>query len=859
MDTPFQEQNSYPDCSQIPVRFVNHIQNFGILLGIDKESHLIAHVSENIEKTFGIPSPSLLGKSIFSSELAPPLKMIAHLIQQDTQKLSSEEPVYTDEDHELLFHKHDKYHLFEWLFFKKKQENEMYDQYRKIATLYDSVRKGGINTDRLQYICEKLKSIFLFDKVLIYRFRSDQHGEVVGEAKEEGMDNYLGLRFPASDVPPQVRETYLLNPLRYIQNALDSPVKILSLSRQPEIDLTDCLLKGVSPVHQDYIKAMNLTTTLSLGLIVQNKLWGLLCFHHRTAKDLPYQDRFLIKFFAQLLSMLIEIHEDEAKINLELEVKKKLLHIAHFEDSKPKDFIDIFITFATKLLKILNADGCCISYQGKIKATGTTPPLEFIRGLIGWLAEGPLLDSEYFCTDHLLKKYPQVKDYINFSAGILAYRLSPRKEEMIVWFRSDQITKVNWGGNPDRAQEVNSSGALHPHRSFSLYVETVYGRSVPWLPDEIITANEIQDFMKKVIIERLFVEKKIIEGEVLQFQMAVDTVNNGIFILSPDKNILWCNSYFAKFFQEQGDIQGHNFISVLQRSHADYLFSNLDETEVKEWEHEIGFGESPKKFLMFHLNLYTIDLIGEKRYIGVAYDITKLKETAEMLKKVNEQKDNLLRMAAHDLRNPLASILMSASILKSQNVKTDAARQLNEIIERQGQSMLALLNEFLDISVIESLNLNVKKELTNLQNFFDEITSSNKILFDSKRIHLETLFRFETQEAFIDRIKIKQVIENLLSNAIKYSYPDTTVVFKAHATKNQLNVEVEDQGLGIPLEEQKRIFLPLANLSPKPTGNESSTGIGLSICKRMIQSLNGEMGFTSTPQKGSIFYFKIPL
>ena len=116
--------NSF-DCCKIPVRFVNHIQNFGILIGVEKKSHLISHVSENIETAFGVPGHTLLGKSIFLPELAPPLKKIAYFIQQDTQKLSSQEPIDTDEDHELIFHKQDKYDLFEWLFFKKKPENEM--------------------------------------------------------------------------------------------------------------------------------------------------------------------------------------------------------------------------------------------------------------------------------------------------------------------------------------------------------------------------------------------------------------------------------------------------------------------------------------------------------------------------------------------------------------------------------------------------------------------------------------------------------------------------------------------------------------------------------------------------------------
>lgn len=838
-------------CSQIPVRFVESTQSFGVLIAIQKDAFLISHVSENIVEAYGISLESLLGKSIFQFENSPQLKIIASLLK--SKNLSTTDPVFSDENNELLYHELETHYLFEWLFFKSKSESELPERYRKITNLFEKIHNCDIKIDKFHCICSELKSIFSFDKVLIYSFLPDGNGEVVGEAREQTMEKYFGLRFPASDVPQQVRDTYIANPLRLVQNAWEKPLKILHQPDQPMLDLTQCLLKGVATIHQDYVKAMNIATSLSLAIIVQNKLWGLLCFHHLTPRELPFQDRFLLKLFAQLLGMLLEINEDKGKLNLEIEVRNKLIDLAHFEGIKGKNFVEIFLPFAPILFNVLRVDGTCISHNGKIETAGKTPPLEFLKGLIDWLARDQL--KEYFFTDCLLDKYPPAKEFITTSSGILACRLSPIPNDMIIWFRSDQMTNVYWGGNPDRSQEF--ADGLRPQHSFSVFVETVTGKSTQWQPNEVFIAKEINEFMKKVIIERLYIENKIIEGEVLQFQLAVDTIDNGIFVLSEDKKILWCNSYFTQFF-EQGELKDKDFTEVLKKAEADCL-PDLDLTKAKKWDMEIGFGDDPRRFLMLHINLYRIDIIEENRYIGIAYDITKLKKTTEELKTLNINKSNFLRMAAHDLRNPLASILMSAVILKSKEVEPALAKRLNDIIQQQGSLMLDLLNELVDVSVVQGVELSFNVEPTDLHSFFENITFSNKVLFDAKGIDLKTSFLFEEKEANIDKSKVKQVVDNLLSNAIKYSNPGTQVTLKVHASKTQLKVEVEDQGLGIPLNEQDRVFVPLSKLSPKPTGKETSHGVGLSICKWIVNKLGGEIGFTSTPNVGSQFYFYLPL
>lgn len=197
--------------------------------------------------------------------------------------------------------------------------------------------------------------------------------------------------------------------------------------------------------------------------------------------------------------------------------------------------------------------------------------------------------------------------------------------------------------------------------------------------------------------------------------------------------------------------------------------------------------------------------------------------------------------------------------MRSQNTAPALTTQLEEMIQRQGQSMLELLNELLDASVIASLTLQIKPEKTNLPEFFQDITTFNTILFEKKGIDLKTSFQFDTNDVMLDKNKIKQVVENLLSNALKYSRSGTTVMLTVQTSKKALIVEVKDQGIGIPDRAHGRVFVPLSKLSQKTTGEEKSHGIGLSICKKIIDAHGGEIGFTSIPDIGSTFYFTVPL
>lgn len=737
MTLPISDPIRNESCTEISVTRMQQTQDFGVLIAVEKGSNRISHVSENIEQSFGISIKKVLGESIFAFSDHPQLGQIAKKMEMITAETASLKTTSWTPTYELLYHEQSKHLIFEWIFFHEKDEKMMLENFRKTALFFSEIRKINFN-HALQETCKELRAILSFDKVLIYHFRDDGHGDVVGEAREESMDDYLGLRFPATDLPVQVREVYMANSLRIIQNAQAKPVKVQALSDQPILDMTQCLLKGIVPIHQEYVQAMKLATSISYAIKSEGNLWGLLCFHHRTPKQLCYQERVLVGLVSQLIEIVLLVHKNEKKAEFYSQVAPILFRFADEYAKTSRDLTEIFIDVSDNILKLFGLDGCCINFDNKLKLKGKTPPPFFVKELIIWLSEG-VLKENFFETDSLMEHYPAAKEYMASASGILAFNIGLDPNDMIIWFRPDQITDVLWGGNPDRTLSINQEGHLHPHHSFALWRETVSGKSNRWQPHEISAAKEIQIFMKTVILGLL-------------------------------------NARMSKELQA-----------------------------------------------------------------------------------LNKQKDSFLRMAAHDLRNPLSAILGAVTILRSQNTDLAMAAHLEEIIQRQGQSMLELLNELLDPSVIESLALQIKPEKTNLTEVFHDIATFNTILFEKKEVNLKTSFQFDIDDVMLDKNKIKQVVENLLSNALKYSRSGTSVTLSVQASKEVLSVEVKDQGIGIPNSEHMRVFTPLAKLSPKPTAGESSHGIGLSICKKIVEAHGGEIGFTSLPGVGSTFHFSVPL
>ncbi len=231
------------------------------------------------------------------------------------------------------------------------------------------------------------------------------------------------------------------------------------------------------------------------------------------------------------------------------------------------------------------------------------------------------------------------------------------------------------------------------------------------------------------------------------------------------------------------------------------------------------------------------------------------------LRKLNDQKNEFLGMAAHDLRNPIGVIMGYSEFILEEAADKLPREHLNfiRIILKSSEFMLKMLNDLLDIAKIESGKLNLDKQPIDFEELVGSNLSLNRVIAEKKGIRIVQEIYEKLPEITVDPDKIEQVLNNLISNAVKFSERGTTITVSAFHDNKNMTVMVKDQGQGIPQQEIQKLFKPFSKLSVQTTDGESSTGLGLSICHKIILGHGGKIWVESKVGTGTTFYFSLPL
>lgn len=237
----------------------------------------------------------------------------------------------------------------------------------------------------------------------------------------------------------------------------------------------------------------------------------------------------------------------------------------------------------------------------------------------------------------------------------------------------------------------------------------------------------------------------------------------------------------------------------------------------------------------------------------------ELKERTVALERLNNEKNQFLGIASHDLKNPLGNILMLSQLMQSSR---DNALQMSDfmgIIDRSAKKMLSIINNLLDVNRIESGALKVEQERISLKDLLGQVVDSFAVAARAKSIAIEMHLPSQDILLSTDPMLLSQVLDNLVSNAIKYSPQDKTVhLFLDQNSADQVHIQVQDQGPGFSEADQARLYQKFARLTAQPTAGEISTGLGLSIVKRLVEALQGDIALESEAGQGSKFTVSLP-
>jgi two-component system sensor histidine kinase/response regulator len=241
--------------------------------------------------------------------------------------------------------------------------------------------------------------------------------------------------------------------------------------------------------------------------------------------------------------------------------------------------------------------------------------------------------------------------------------------------------------------------------------------------------------------------------------------------------------------------------------------------------------------------------------------VEQQKHLVDQLSKANAAKDRFLGMCAHDLRNPLSSIRGLAELMDENaiGILTPEQKEIVQTIHGASQSMLLLVNELLDVATIEAGHLKLEKTPVSILEIVERSVHLSNIEAAKKNTKIEIVKSAGDPIVDVDRNKIRQVVDNLINNAVKYSPRGSIVTVLIHRNETMAGFAVRDSGPGIPESERHKLFKDYGTLSSVPTGGEKSTGLGLAICRKIIEAHNGTIGVDNIPGRGAEFIVSLPL
>jgi light-regulated signal transduction histidine kinase (bacteriophytochrome) len=546
------------NCDREPIHIPGKVQDHGFLLAIDK-AYLISYCSENISRYLPTTAQGLLGYSVgvldtFLQKTDPP-DFLIQLIKLSHTENGFEPPnpyplKIKGEVFNVILSTSGDYYLLE---FEPELSHLKSDIQRIIGSSLSEMLADTNLSRLLSNATEQIKKIIGYDRVMIYKFHEDGHGEVVSEVKNDDLEPFFGLHYPASDIPKQARELYKINLTRLISNVNDVPSAILTLNDVDgaTLDLTDSVLRAVSPIHIQYLKNMGVASSFSISLLHQGELWGLVACHNYSPRFINYKEREAAKLIGQVLSSALSFRLME-------EDKHKTSRFTIAVDTLTKQLLrdssisDALLGHEVKVLHALDSTGAVLVFENQTHAAGECPDEEAVKELVRWLDQH--MEQQLYETSQLPLVFTPALKYKRKASGLLACRLSKELKEYMLWFRPEVIRTISWAGDPNKPVELNPEGQLQisPRKSFETWAQTVENTALPWKKQDVSAAMQLKDEIS-FAISRKATEIRLLNE---RLKVAYDELDAFSYTISHDlKNPLSSIKSYSQLLTRKFDLE----------------------------------------------------------------------------------------------------------------------------------------------------------------------------------------------------------------------------------------------------------------------------------------------------------------
>jgi light-regulated signal transduction histidine kinase (bacteriophytochrome) len=491
------------NCASEPIRIPGSIQPHGFLLVLDRQSLALVQASANVAQHLGAQAESLLGRPL--PDLLAQSPDIARQIAAATQAEQTPQHLgavafATATRFELTVHRVGPSVIAEFEPASDKTAALSSAVFPSLSTFVARLQHARSIDALCELAVQEVRQLTGFGRVVAYSFDAEGHGRVNAEIIDDGYDSFLGLQFPASDIPAQARELYILNRIRVIQDAGYVPSPLVPASNPLTNETTDlgfASLRSVSPVHVRYMVNMGTQASMSISIVVENRLWGLISCHDARATPVAVGTRIACDLLGRILSLQIEAREAHADTERRLELRHLLVRMLSSmadHDSVPGGLTRMPDTF----MEFARAGGAAIVSGTDCIALGETPDRATIMKLCEQLADNP--HAEVFHTDSLGMS-PEFQHAAEVASGVMAVSISELHANYLIWFRPQWVRTVKWAGEPVKMR-AEPATALNPRQSFAAWQEVVRGQSRPWERAEIEGAAELRTAVLGIVLRK---------------------------------------------------------------------------------------------------------------------------------------------------------------------------------------------------------------------------------------------------------------------------------------------------------------------------------------------------------------------
>lgn len=751
---PFAAPVDLSNCDREPIHIPGSIQPHGALFALAEPDLRIVQASANTDERLSVEPRALLGETVDRVIGRGGRDVVQRALLATDPRAESPLRLRADgRDFDGIIHRSGAYAILE-LEPTTDDVVTFGHFYRQVRGAVARLQRGQRVVETCEHAVAEIAAMTGFDRVMAYRFDRDDHGHVIAEKKRDGLEPFLDLHYPASDIPAQARRLYTLNWLRLIADASYRPAPLLAASGSPTepLDLTYSVLRSVSPIHCEYLRNMGVAASMSISIVIDGRLWGMLICHHYQPRVVPYEVRAACEFLGQALSWQIAARERADGFERRSAAQRSLARL--IDGIALVDDVSVgMMEHGEALLALVDAHGAAVRVDGAWKTTGVTPPEGSLDTLASSLLAGG--DGGVAATDSVAKLAPEALRDDAVASGMLAVTLSGDGDDLVLWFRPEVVATVSWAGDPRKLISLADGDArLTPRGSFALWRETVRGRSLPWNPWELEAASDL----RRAIVGRVMRRNAELERRVEERTATAMAARDGM----------------ARFAEQ------------LSESNAELeRFAYVASHDLQE----------PLRMVVSYLQLLA------RRYTG----------------KLDADADEFIGFAV------------------------DGAKRMQQLINdllafsrvgRQERMSVAVDLESTFVRVVENLAVAIRE-------------ADGEITHDP------------LPEVFGDRSQLGQVLQNLLANALKFrGVAPARIHVSAARADGAWIISVHDRGIGIAPAHIERIFVIFQRLHTR--AEYEGSGVGLAICKKIVERHGGRMWVESEPGAGSTFHFSLP-